>query len=337
MMETVSPRLATAIDRIGQRWLTYLSPIVILVILPFLTSPFLGSEIVVMGIFAMGYNIILGYGGELSFGHAAFFGIGAYATILAVEHLGQTLYVAMLVSVVVVTLVSVVFGYLSLRRRGIYFAMITLALAQMAYTIVFQWSDLTGGSNGLSIPTTEAPIGPLTPMQNELHFYVLASVLFLVIYMAIYRVVNSPFGRALKAIRESEERALHLGYDVNNYLWLAFVMSGAISGFAGALYTVLFVFISPNLLFWTMSGEVVLMAIMGGIGTLVGPLIGAAAFIIVSDTFIQITENWQVLFGAVIIAVVLLAPGGIVGLMRSLLQHEEGGFNARKLLHRLRP
>lgn len=336
-MATVSPRVVAAFDRIGGTWLTYLSLLAILLVLPFLTGPFLGSEIVVMGIFAMGYNIILGYGGELSFGHAAFFGLGAYGTILAIQYVVQNVYLAIAVSVVATTLISVVFGYLSLRRRGIYFAMITLALAQMTYTIVFQWSGLTGGSNGLSIPSTKAPIGPLAPMQNELHFYLLASILFLVVFAAITRTVNSPFGRTLKAIRESEERALHLGYDVNNYLWLAFAMSGAVSAFAGALYTVLFVFISPNLLFWTMSGEVVLMAIIGGIGTLVGPLVGSAVFIVLSDMFTQITEDWQVLFGLVIIAVVLFAPEGIVGLVKEWGLEEEGGFDVQDLVERLRP
>lgn len=337
MMATVLTRIWAAVDRIGERRLKYLSVLAILAVLPFLTSPFLGSEIVVMGIFAMGYNLILGYGGELSFGHAAYFGLGAYGTVIIVERLFEGLYLAILLSVLVVTIVSIVFGYLSLRRRGIYFAMITLALAQMVYTIVFQWSELTGGSNGLSIPTTEAPIGPLTPMQEELHFYLLASILFLLVFVATARVVNSPYGRSLKAIRESEERALHLGYDVNNYLWLAFAMSGAISGFAGALYAVLFVFISPNLLFWTMSGEIVLMAIIGGLGTLVGPIVGAGAFLFLRDTFTQFTENWQVLFGLVIIAVVLLAPEGIVGLVKSRIADDHNGFGVRRLIDRLRP
>ncbi|MFC7156975.1 branched-chain amino acid ABC transporter permease [Halomarina halobia] len=336
-MATVSTSFGAIVDRVGQKRLTYLGVFGILVALPFIATPFLSTEIVVMGIFAMGYNIILGYGGELSFGHAAFFGLGAYATVLIVEHAVQNLYLAILSSVVIVTVVSVVFGYLSLRRRGIYFAMITLALAQMTYTIVFQWSGLTGGSNGLSLPTSEAPLGPLTPLQNDLHFYAVVSVVFLVLFVAISRVVSSPFGRTLKAIRESEERALHLGYDVNNYLWLAFAMSGAISGFAGALYAVLFIFISPNLLFWTMSGEVVLMAIMGGLGTLIGPLVGAAVFILLSDTFAQITQNWQVLFGIVIIAVVLLAPEGIVGLAKSRLQGDDAGVDVRRLIDRLRP
>ena len=336
-MATETGRLGTVADRVGGRGLTYLAVLAVLVALPFVVTPFLAAEIVVMGIFAMGLNIILGYGGELSFGHAAYFGLGAYATILLTQHVVANLYLAMLGSVVAVTLVSVVFGYLSLRRRGIYFAMITLALAQMTYTIVFQWGELTGGSNGLSLQTTDAPLGPLTPLQNDLHFYLLVSLLFVLVVVGMTRVVNSPFGRTLTAIRESEERALHLGYDVDNYLWLAFTMSGALSGFAGALYVALFIFISPSLLFWTMSGEVVLMAIIGGLGTLVGPIIGAAVFIFMSDTLTSLTEDWQVFFGIVIIAVVLLAPEGIVGLVRSYVLDGEGGFGARKLLDRLRP
>ncbi|MFC6838441.1 branched-chain amino acid ABC transporter permease [Halomarina ordinaria] len=336
-MSTDTARFGSATSMLGERWLMYLAVLLVLLALPFVTSPFLGSEIVVMGIFAMGYNIILGYGGELSFGHAAFFGLGAYVTILVTEYVVANLYLAMVLSVVAVTVISAIFGYLSLRRRGIYFAMITLALAQMTYTIVFQWSGLTGGSNGLSLPTTEAPLGPLAPLESDLHFYVLVCVLFLVVFIAMTRIVNSPFGRTLKAIRESEDRALHLGYDVNNYLLVAFTMSGAISGFAGALYVALFIFISPDLLFWTMSGEVVLMAIMGGIGTLVGPLVGAAVFILLSDTFIGITENWQVLFGLVIIFVVLLAPEGIVGLVKERLFDSGRGFSVQDVVDRLRP
>lgn len=335
-MSTVTSRLQGLVDIAGQRPLTYAVLIIILTGMPFLTSPFIGAEIVVMAIFAMGYNIILGYGGELSFGHAAFFGLGAYATVLLLRHVLLNLYIAIVAAVILVTLVSVVFGYLSLRRRGIYFAMITLALAQMVYVIAFQWTGLTGGSNGISIPNISANIGPFVPMQNDIHFYLLASVLFLLLFAAIAQIVNSPFGRVLKAIRESEERALHLGYDVNSYLWLAFTMSGAVSAFAGALYAALFVFISPNILFWTMSGEVVLMTIIGGVGTLTGPLVGAVAFIFLRDTFTQITENWQLLFGAVIIAVVLLAPEGVVGLARETLLDEEGGFDVQQLLERLK-
>lgn len=335
-MVTTSSRLGAVAERLNGRWLRYLSILIVLIMLPFVVSPFLASEIVVMGIFAMGYNIILGYGGELSFGHAAYFGLGAYATVIATQNIVANLYLAMLVSVVFVTAVSAVFGYLSLRRRGIYFAMITLALAQMVYTIVFQWSSLTGGSNGLSLPTTEAPLGPFMPIENDVHFYLLASVAFLLILVAVGRMINSPFGRTLKAIRENEERALHLGYNVNNYLWVAFTMSGAVSALAGALYVALFVFISPSLLYWTMSGEVVMMTIIGGIGTLVGPLAGATVFILLSDTFTAITENWQVLFGLVIIFVVLLAPEGIIGLIRSRVFGDEGGFGVQKLLNRLR-
>jgi ABC-type branched-subunit amino acid transport system permease subunit len=335
-MATVQNRLRSAFERIGERRLTVIGTLAILAVLPDLTSPFVAAHIVVMGIFALGYNIILGYGGELSFGHAAYFGLGAYATVLLFQHLVSNVYLAVLGAVVFTTVVSVVFGYLSLRRRGIYFAMITLALAQMAYAIVFQWTGLTGGSNGISLQAQTVPLGPLRPMANELHFYLLASIVFLALFAATSRIVNSPFGRVLKAIRESEERALHLGYDVNNYLWLAFAMSGAISGVAGALYAILFVFISPNLLFWAMSGEVVLMTIMGGIGTLTGPLVGATVFIIFRDSLTSITEHWQLFFGAVIIGIVLLAPEGLVGLARKVVYDEDGGFDLKELIERLR-
>ncbi|WP_226043253.1 branched-chain amino acid ABC transporter permease [Natrinema sp. DC36] len=337
MIEAIAARVQSVYDQVGERNLSYLGVLALLAVLPNLMGPFIASHIIVMAIFAMGYNIILGFGGELSFGHAAYFGLGAYGVILSLEHLVSNLYLAIPITVVAVTLLSVVFGYLSLRRRGIYFAMITLALAQLVYAIVFQMNELTGGSNGIAIPATEAPLGPLMPMNNDLHFYALACALFLLSFVVIARIVNSPFGRVLKAIRESEDRALHLGYDVNSYLWLAFAMSGAFSALAGALYAVLFVFISPSILFWQLSGEVVLMAIIGGVGTLTGPLVGAIVFIFFSNTLTSITEHWEIFFGAVIIGIVLLAPEGLIGLLRKAVLDDEKVLNLRRLLERLRP
>jgi branched-chain amino acid transport system permease protein len=337
MISAVATRVQSFSDRVGELRLAFVASLVLIAILPDLMGPFIASHIVVMAIFAMGYNLILGFGGELSFGHAAYFGLGAYGVILSLEHLFSNLYVAILFTVVAVTLLSVVFGFLSLRRRGIYFAMITLALAQLVYVIVFQWAGLTGGSNGASIPLTEAPLGPLAPMNNELHFFLMVGALFLLLFALVARVVRSPFGRVLKAIRESEERALHLGYDVNKYLLLAFTMSGAISALAGAIYSVLFVFISPSVLFWQLSGEVVIMTIIGGIGTLTGPLIGSVVFIFFSNTLTRVTDHWEIFFGIVIIAIVMLAPEGIIGLLRNMFLDENESFSIRRLIERLRP
>jgi branched-chain amino acid transport system permease protein len=336
MISAIATRARSVYTRVGERNLAYFGVLVVIAALPSLMGWFIASHIIIMGIFVMGYNVILGFGGELSFGHAAFFGLGAYGVILSLEHLVSSLYVAIPITIIGVTIISVVFGYLSLRLRGIYFAMITLALAQLVYTIVFQMNDLTGGTNGIAIPITEAPLGPLAPMNSDLHFYVLSCTLFMLSFLAIVRLVNSPFGRILKAIRESEERALHLGYDVNSYLWLAFAISGAFSALAGALYAVLFVFISPSILFWQLSGEVVLMTIIGGVGTLTGPLVGAIVFIFFSDTLTRVTEHWEIFFGAVIIGIVLLAPEGLIGLVRKALFDEEKAFDLERLLERLR-
>ncbi|WP_299269599.1 branched-chain amino acid ABC transporter permease [Halorientalis sp.] len=337
MISAVATRVRSFSDRVGELRLAFVASLALIAILPDLMGPFIASHVMVMAIFAMGYNIILGFGGELSFGHAAYFGLGAYGVILSLEHLFSSLYVAIPVTVVAVTALSVVFGFLSLRRRGIYFAMITLALAQLVYVIVFQWADLTGGSNGASIPITEAQIGPLAPMNNELHFFFVVSALFLLLFALVARVVRSPFGRVLKAIRESEERALHLGYDVDKYLLLAFTMSGAISALAGAIYAVLFVFISPSLLFWQLSGEVVIMTIIGGIGTLTGPLVGSVVFIFFSNTLTRVTDHWEIFFGLVIITIVMLAPEGIIGLLRNTFLDENESFSIRRLIERLRP
>lgn len=336
MISAIATRARSVYTQVGERTLTFVSVLIVLAVLPSLMGMFIASHIIIMAIFVMGYNLILGFGGELSFGHAAFFGLGAYGVILSLEHLVSNLYIAIPISVIGVTILSVVFGYLSLRRRGIYFAMITLALAQLVYTIVFQMNELTGGTNGIAIPITEAPLGPLSPMSNDLHFYLLTCVMFLLSFILIERIVNSPFGRVLKGIRESEERALHLGYDVNSHLWLAFVMSGAFSALAGALYAVLFVFISPSILFWQLSGEVVLMTIIGGVGTLTGPLIGSTVFIFFSDTLTRATEHWEIFFGTVIIGIVLLAPEGLIGLFRKIALDEEKAFDLERLLERLR-
>jgi branched-chain amino acid transport system permease protein len=286
---------------------------VLLITLPLVLTPLLASEILIFATFALGYNILFGYGGEMSFGHAAFFGLAAYSVILAATRL-PNIYAAIIVGILLSTIVGIVFGWLSLRRRGIYFSMITLGLAQMVYLTVFQATSITGGSNGISFPEIQAGVGPLIPGNSGPQFYAFVVVVFILTLLIVYRIVHSPYGRLLIAVRENPERMKALGYDIKRILFVAFIFTSIISGVAGVLYSILFSFVSPNILFWLTSGEVVLMTLIGGAGTLGGPLIGATIYILLSDSLTTFFDFWEIPFGIIIIAVVIYAPEGIYGI-----------------------
>jgi branched-chain amino acid transport system permease protein len=307
----------------------------LLICLPVFLSPLLASEILIFAIFALGYNILLGYGGEMSFGHAAYFGLGAYGVILT-AYVIPNIYVAILAGVALATVAGVVFGWLSLQRRGIYFSMITLALAQMIYLTFFQATELTGGSNGRSFPDVSGAFGPLVPGQGGLVFYLFAVLVFLATLFIVRRIIRSPFGRILIAIRENSDRAEALGYDVKRILFVAFVFTSIIGGFAGVMYGILFSFVSPNVLFWLTSGEVVLMTIIGGVGTLGGPLIGATIYILLSDSLTDFFNFWEIPFGIIIIAVVIFAPKGLYGIYLDYVSEEQNGYTVRRLFDRFR-
>lgn len=307
----------------------------ILLVMPFVMGTRLANEILVFAIFALGYNFLLGYGGELSFGHSAYFGLGAYGTVLSVEYLTSSIYLAILLGVLIATVIGAVFGFISLRRRGIYFAMITLALAMLVYYVVLKWTELTGGDDGASVPVMDASIGPIDPTAGGFEFYLFGLLFLVLVWLGIKRVLGSSYGRALIAIRENEERARHLGYNVNRYLLVAFTVSALVSGFAGALFATAFAFITPELLFWVVSGEIVLIALMGGIGTLGGPIVGALAFIYIQDTAVSFTEHWELVFGTIIILFVLFVPEGIWGKINDYLDGESQLFDADALRERI--
>lgn len=306
-----------------------------LAITPVLFGWTVAGEVLVFAVFAVGYNLLLGYGGELSFGHAAFFGVGAYGTLLFTQHIMQNLYLGIVVGTVLAALTSVLIGIISLRRRGIYFAMITLALAQIVYYIVFQWKDVTGGLNGLSLPLFDASLGPIDPATGGVDFFIFGFFVLTFVWFAVRRVVRSPFGRTLTAIRENEARARHLGYDVNQFLFGSFVISGVVSGIAGGLYATLYGFVTPDILFWLISGEVVLITLLGGIGTLGGPVIGALVFLSLQELLTEhATDDWRLVFGAVIMLVVLFAPRGMYGVYQSARGSGGAGFSVHTLLDR---
>jgi branched-chain amino acid transport system permease protein len=267
--------------------------------------------------FACAYNLLLGFSGMLSFGHAAFFGSAAYVTgWLAAVH-GWASVPATLAGVAVAMVLGLAIGALAIRRRGIYFAMITLALAQLIYFVCLE-APFTGGENGLQGVPRGALLGVL-PLKSDLPMYYLVLGMFVGVFLFIRRVVHSPFGQVLKAIRENESRAISLGYDVQRYKLVAFVLSAALAGLAGALKTLVLGFVTLSDVSQATSGEVILMTLAGGTGTFFGPVIGAAVIVTLQEYLSDIVGGWvTVIIGAIFIACVLVFRRGIVGELAAL-------------------
>ena len=280
----------------------------------------LATEIVIFSLLAIAYNLLMGYTGLVSFGHSAFFGIGGYAAGLAQLHLARGMVVPLVVGVLGATLAGAGIGFLLMRKRGVYFSLLTLAFTQMFFYIVYGATAVTGGENGLGgIERFPLRVGSLRLDLGDKRVYYYASAILaaLAIYV-LWRVVHSPFGRVLEAIRENEARASFVGYDVKRYKLTAFVVSCAFSGAAGALYTFLLNFAYPESLHVTMAGEIVAMTLVGGMRSFVGPAVGAAVFVFMRDTLSSWTENWLVYFGVIFIAFVMFSPNGIVGVFQRL-------------------
>jgi branched-chain amino acid transport system permease protein len=278
----------------------------------------LASEILIFSLFAMAFDLMLGYAGMLSFGHAAFFGLGAYTTGIILKNVLPSVPLALLGGVIMSSLAGLIIGFLSIRRRGIYFTMVTLAFAQMFYFIAFKWTSLTGGDDGLQrVPRPW--LGPLN-LQHQMVFYYF--LLFSVILSALIllRVVHSPFGKTLQAQRENRNRAMSIGYDVDRFKRIAFVISAFFSGLAGGFYALLLNFVPLSSLHWTNSGEVVVMTITGGMGTLFGPVLGAVGVILLRDIISNYTESWSFIMGTLFMAAVLGFRSGVIGILRTKLK-----------------
>jgi branched-chain amino acid transport system permease protein len=262
-------------------------------------------------IFACAFNLLLGFGGLLSFGHAMFLGTAGYVCAHAAKEWGFTPELAILAGTAASTLLGVIVGALAIRRQGIYFAMITLAIAQMMYFFYVQ-APFAHGEDGIqSVP--RGKLFGVLDLSNTLTMYYFVLVIFLGAFLLIYRVIHSPFGQVLKAIRENEPRAISLGYDANRYKLLAFILSAALAGLAGATKAIVFQLASLTDVHWTMSGEVVLMTLLGGMGTIFGPVVGA--FVIVSlENYLAPFGQWvTVITGTIFVICVLAFRRGIVG------------------------
>jgi len=310
---------ALAGGRGRQRWAWLAVGLVVALALPWVVYPPVAMDIVAMALFAIALDILLGYTGLLSFGHAAFWGGSAYLTGLVALHLSVPFPLAVLAGAVFAMLLALPVGLLSVRRSGIYFAMVTLAFAQMVYFVANQWRSVTGGENGLqSVPKSFFGID-LVETDAFYFYYAAVPILLLGMWLA-WRIVHSPFGRVLVAIRDNTPRARALGYDVERYKVIAFVLSAGLSGLAGGVFAISHGFVALPALDWTTSGEVVLITVLGGMGTLWGGTIGAAIIIVMEDQLASAGfEGTGIIVGTVFVLVVLLFRRGIWGTGRHLL------------------
>jgi branched-chain amino acid transport system permease protein len=292
--------------------------LVVALTLPLFIYPPVAMDIAAIALFAIALDLLLGYAGLLSFGHAAFWGGSAYVTGLVAINLGVPFPVAVLAGALFAMLLALPVGFLSVRRSGIYFAMVTLAFAQMLYFIANKWSSVTGGENGLqAVP--KSFFGVELVETDPFYFYYAALPIILLGMWAAWRIVHSPFGRVLVAIRDNAPRARALGYDVETYKVIAFVLSAGLSGVAGGVFAISHGFVALPDLHWTTSGEVVLVTVLGGIGTLWGGIAGAFVIVTMSDQLASSGfEGIGIITGSVFILVVLLFRRGIWGTVRHL-------------------
>jgi branched-chain amino acid transport system permease protein len=280
----------------------------------------LATRIVVMALAAMSLNFLLGFTGVLSFGHAAYFGLGAYGAAMTIRYLTPNTLLGMAVGTVVATIAAAIIGALIVKRRGVYFAMVTIAFGQVFYFIAYRWNNVTGGDDGLT-GWHRMPINlgfvDLDIYGNDKIFYYFALTIFAVCIGIMAALLNSPFGRTLLAIRENERRARFLGIAVERHIWLSFVISCLFVSVAGTLYALLNNFTDPRALRFDLSGNFVIMAVLGGMRSFWGPLIGAVIFVALQDYVSSHTENWMSVIGLVFVLVVRFFPRGILGYFRA--------------------
>jgi branched-chain amino acid transport system permease protein len=278
---------------------------------PFFVYPVFLMKVLCFALFACAFNLLIGYVGLVSFGHALFFGWAGYLSAHAAKVWALPPELAILVGTATAAVLGLIAGGIAIRRQGIYFAMITLALAQMMYFFAVQ-AKFTGGEDGIQAVPRGRLLG-VFDLRDDMHMYAVVLVIVLAAFLLIYRIVNSPFGEVLKAIRENEIRAISLGYATDRYKLVAFVLSAMLAGLAGAVKALVFQLASLTDVHWTMSGEVVLMTLVGGLGTVFGPVVGALAIIAMQEYLAEFGQWVLVIQGAIFVVCVLLFRRGIVG------------------------
>ena len=283
---------------------------------------FLATDIVILALFAMSLNLLMGYAGLVSFGHAAYFGIGAYTCAILMKSFGVPFLLSFVAAGLVAGAFALVFGYFCVRLTKIYFAMLTLAFAQIVWAICFKWNDVTGGEQGFpNVPYPDlswmSAIPGLSGFRSPDRYYLVTLVLVALCFAALRRIVDSPFGRMLTTIRENPERAEFIGVNVRRYELAAFVAAGLFAGLAGALFGLFNRGVFPDLAYWTKSAEVLIMTILGGMGHFWGPAVGALVLIMLNQQITSHTEYWPFVLGTVLIALLFVFPGGILGALHA--------------------
>lgn len=294
--------------------------IVLLVILPFVLARFgqtgefwiwVTTEMIIMALFATSLNLVLGFGGMVSFGHAAFFGVGAYTVALLMKKAGVSLMPALIAAPLAAGVAAAIVGWFCVRLIGLYFAILTLAFGQLLYMIAFQWYTFTGGDDGIhGIPKPE--------FLNPTNYYLLCLIIFLACFLVMRMIVNSSFGLSIRLTRENLERAKFIGINVRRYQWINFIIAGMFAGVAGGLFTELNRFAQTEFLHWSKSGDAIFACLVGGMYSFVGPAIGSSVLIFLHISLQQIhqslVEIWAIILGVILLGVVLFAPEGLVGL-----------------------
>ena len=305
---------------ISSTYLAWFIIVLILLAFPFILEKgfsqyylYLTIKIMVWALFAMSFNLVLGYGGMMSFGHAAFFGIAAYTCSLFLVKASCPLILAFAAAVLAAAAAGVIIGFLSVRIKGLFFfATITLSFAQLAFILAFKWRSFTFGDDGIQgIPVPDL----ISTDETYINYYFFALIVTLLCIYILWKITRSSFGLMLRSLRENPERAVFFGMKVETYRLIAFVISAFFSGIAGVLFALLETSISPDILFWTMSGDVILMSVLGGMHIFFGPAIGAAIMVLLNTFITSYTEYWPLFLGTTLILIVLFFPGGVGGLI----------------------
>ncbi len=286
-------------------------------LLPSYPLAFLG-ELLIWGLFAISFDILYGYTGMLSFGQSIFFGMGAFAVALGLGRLPMGLLGVLVAATFIGAVVAAVIGYFTVRLISHYFAILTLVCSLIFFRLALEFRGITGGDDGVVVNLIPLSVGGWSAsLLDPWVRYYFTLVSFIAVFAVVWRVINSPLGRVFRSIRENEDRARLLGYNVRRYKLIAVIISGAVAGLAGGLYAIAFRFASAELLHWTVSGEVILFTLLGGLGTLIGPIVGATIFLAVRDEVSSWFAQYPILIGALIILCIIFAPRGIVGLIQA--------------------
>src|SRR5436190_7184323 len=290
-----------------------------LLVLPFAVSDYsrtLIAEIFIFAIFAMSLDLLLGFTGLMSLGHAAFFGLGAYAVAVMGTMFGIDAWIGLTAGIALAAVAAGLIGWFCVRTGGVTFLMLTLAFSQLVFSVALKWRDVTGGSDGLAIAEKPSFFG--FDLSNSLVMYYMALAFFVLVFAGLRRLINAPLGRVFVGIRENEPRMMAVGYPTKTYKLISFTISAAIAGLAGGLYAVFNGFISADALYWTASGDVLIMTMLGGAGTLIGPAIGAGVFLLMKNVVSSYNEHWLAIIGITFICCVMFFPAGIWGAMRDI-------------------